>query len=182
MTALESKLESLLFASTRPLTAKKLADLAKEKPKEVEAALKTLAAEYNARVGGVALVSNGNEYQLTTSGANAKVVAEFLKEEMTGELTRPQLETLTIICYRAPATKIDIETIRGINCSLILRNLLIRGLIEEEQDAKLMTVRYRPSVDLLRFLGVSRAEELPDYERLRGERVIDDLLKRKEMS
>lgn len=180
MTLLHAKLESLLFASTRPLTAKKLSDLIKEKTAAVETALAELVVEY-AKRPGVRLVRNGSEYQMTTAPEQSKLVADFLKEELTGELTRPQLETLTIICFRAPVSKAEIEMIRGINCSLILRNLAMRGLVEVEEDAKLLTTRYRPTIDLLKFLGVASVAELPDYDRLHSAAPIDDLLKKKEV-
>lgn len=180
MSALHAKLESLLFASTRPLTVKKLADLVKEKPAAVEAALAELVVEY-AKRPGVRLVRSGNEYQMTTAPEQSKLVADFLKEELTGELTRPQLETLTIICYRAPVSKAEIEMIRGINCSLILRNLAMRGLVEAEEDAKLLTTRYRPTVDLLKYLGIASVGELPDYDRLHNAAPINDLLKKKDV-
>lgn len=177
MSVLHEKLEAILFASTRPLSAKKIAALINEKFPLVEMALVALADEY-AKRGGMRIVKSGDEYQMTTAPEHAKIVGDFLKEEMTGELTRPQLETLTIICYRAPISKAEIEMIRGINCSLILRNLAIRGLVEAEEDAKSLTTRYRPTIDLLKFLGVASARELPEYDRLNGEKVLDDLLKK----
>jgi len=73
---------------------------------------------------------------MTTAKESSEIVEKFLKEELTGEMTRPQLETLTIIAYRGPMTKMEIEQIRGVNCSLILRNLLMRGLVEAKLDKK----------------------------------------------
>jgi len=67
-----------------------------------------------------------------------KLLKILLKDETTGELTKPSIETLTIIAYRGPIAKYELERIRGINCSLILRNLILRGLAEEKKIAKNM--------------------------------------------
>ena len=111
-----------------------------------------------------------------TAGENAKVVADFVKEEFSGELTRPQLETLTVIAYRGPISKYELEIIRGVNCSLILRNLSIRGLIEEDYDQKKKEMRYRVSIDFFRHLGIQRVEGLPDYDTLHTHEVIETVL------
>lgn len=178
MSDLASKIESVLFVSTRPLTAKRLAEVVDTDVKKVDSALDELLKRYKEHGGGVMLVKAGKEYQMMSSGENAKIVQEFIREEFTGELTRPSLETLTIVAYRGPVTKPEIEQIRGVNCSLILRNLLIRGLIEEEHDKKLLAIRYRISMDFMRYLGLRDVPELPDYERLRKDTHLEDLLQK----
>jgi segregation and condensation protein B len=164
----DSKIESLLFIANRPLPVKRLAELCDATKDEVEAALVNLADSYAKDGRGLRLVRSGNEVQMTTAPESATLVQDFLKDETTGELTKPSLETLTIIAYRGPITKPELEQVRGVNCSLILRNLLMRGLVEVEGDAGDITARYRVTIDFLRFLGVAGVEELPDYERLRS--------------
>ena len=97
-----------------------------------------------------------------------------MRGEQVGELTRPSLESLTIIAYRGPITKAELEMIRGVNCSMILRNLLIRGLIREEKG-KTESV-FRVSLEFLRWLGVQQASDLPDYDKLSGSDLIDQVL------
>jgi len=128
---------------------------------EARAALAELAADYAER--GIQILKIDDEYQMSTGPDNAKLIRDFVKDETTGELTRPSLETLTIIAYRGPITKAELEQIRGINCSLILRNLLIRGLVEAKGDGG---QKYNITFDFLRFLGVKSVVELPDYEKL----------------
>lgn len=176
MSALTSKLESILFVTNRPLSAKKLADVLGVSPKDVEAALDELFRDYHARGGGITLTRVGKEYQFMTAGENAKAVNEFVREEFTGELTRPSLETLTIIAYRGPITKPELEQIRGVNCSLILRNLMIRGLIESAEDKKILATRYWITHDFLRYLGIREASELPNFAKLTADMRIDDVL------
>ncbi len=171
--SLISQIESLLFISNRPLTAKKLAELVEAKPDEVAAALEALRDATNGEGRGVALVKAGESYQFATRGEHAKLVAAFVKDELVGEMTRPQLETLTIIAYRGPVAKSELERIRGVNCSLILRNLMIRGLVETTDTpsdptdplAQLM-IRYQVTHEFLRFLGLTSIEHLPEYEQL----------------
>lgn len=178
--SIKSEIESLLFVSSRPLSAKRLAEATGHSKKEVEEALEALAADYDAReASGVMLLRNGDEIQLATSADNAEMVKTFLKDESFGELTRPALETLTIVVYRGPLTKAELEQIRGVNCSLILRNLMIRGLVETEggkADDPAAPATYRVTFDFLRYLGVRRLEELPDYENLRSDENLQKLL------
>ena len=106
---------------------------------------------------------------MTTTPRVSSVVKKFLKDETTGELTKAALETLSIIAYRAPITKYELEQIRGVNCSLILRNLLIRGLIEEDKDPQTKNIVYKLSFDFLKFLGIKEVKELPDFEKLNSD-------------
>ena len=100
----------------------------------------------------------------------------YAKEEVSGELTKPSLETLTIVAYRGPVTKAELEQIRGVNCSLILRNLLIRGLIEGSFDKVKATTVYDVTHDFVRFLGLAEVEELPDYAKLHNHETLLALL------
>jgi segregation and condensation protein B len=126
----------------------------------------------------VRLVEHDGKIQMTTDKASSAVVEKFLKEELTGEMTRPQLEALTIIAYRGPITKMELEQIRGVNCSLILRNLLIRGLVESQMDKKIGVPLYQVTVDFVRFLGLTDIKQLPDYEKLSNSEVIQSILER----
>lgn len=175
---LKSQIESLLFISTHPLSIKKIAEITKGDIGEVEQALSKLQEEYNQKESGIEIMKNGSQYQVATAGENAPLVKEFMKEEMTGELTRPSLEALTIIAYRGPITKNDLEQIRGVNCSLILRNLLIRGLIESKEDKKNMTTFYSVTFDFMRHLGIKDVAELPDYEKLHSSEVLEKILEK----
>lgn len=176
MASLSQKIESLLFISTHPLTAKRLAELVDIEIKKVEDALLLLCEEYKKRNGGMQVIKNGKEYQMVTSSECTKLVEEYVRKEETGELTRPQLETLTVVAYRGPIGKPELDQIRGVNCSLILRNLMIRGLIQEDEDKHTGEVRYIVTMDFVRFLGLRGVEELHNYERLRGDKTLSELL------
>ena len=173
---LKSKIESLLFISAKPMTAKQLADLIKKDQKEIIEAGNELVDNYKEKKAGIQIIKNGSKYQMVSSPENAKLVQSFIKDETTGDLSRPSLETLTIIAYRSPISKIDLDRIRGVNCSLIVRNLLLRGLIEGKVDVKKKETYYSVTFDFIRFLGINDIHELPDYERLHEDDTIDRML------
>ncbi|HZJ41318.1 MAG TPA: SMC-Scp complex subunit ScpB [Candidatus Saccharimonadales bacterium] len=173
---LKAQLESLLFVSIKPLSLKELVATLNVKPKEAELALAELAADYKLAESGLALIKNNNQYQLTTNSENAALVKDFLKSETSGELSQPSLEALTIIAYRGPISKLELEKIRGINCSLIIRNLLIRGLIEEKFEKNKQENYYTVSLDFIRFLGLGEISQLPDYERMHRAEEINEAL------
>lgn len=177
---LASKIESLLFVAGKPMTAKKIEELVQAKEAEVESALKELQVQYGERQSGLQLFSTGRQWQMGTAGESSPVVEEFVREEFSGELTRPQLETLTVIAYRSPVSKYELEIIRGVHCGLILRNLMIRGLVDEEYDAKKKEHKYRISMEFLRHLGLRSPEELPEYDKLHGHEVVQTLLKQEQ--
>lgn len=174
--SLQSQIESLLFVSSQPVSVARLARATGVKPKEAESALAALAAKYRREKDtGMMLVEVGEAYQLVTHGANAAVVADFLKSDVTGELSEPSLETLTIIAYRGPMSKAELEQIRGVNCSLILRNLLMRGLVTRQERAGDI-MWYQVSADFVRFLGLSGVKELPDYAKLHNHETLAQAL------
>ena len=173
---IKNGIESLLFISHKPLSAGELAKFAGADKKEVENFLAALEKEYAAKAGGIQLLKIQDKYQMVTSGDSSEAVNKFIKGEMTGELTRPSLETLTIIAYRGPISKAELELIRGVNCSLILRNLLMRGLVESEEDRSRGNTFYLITFDFLKYLGLGKIEDLPDYEKLNRNNNLDKLL------
>ena len=174
---LKSQLESLLYITPRPLKVRDFEKWTKAKPDAIRAALKELIEAYKISDRGVVIQHQGDEYQISTTALNAELIREFIKEETTCELTKPQLETLTVISYRAPITKSELDAIRGVNCALILRNLLIRGLVKSHEERGELV--YEPTLDFLKFLGVAETSELPDYERLNGHDIFKKVLEEK---
>ncbi|OIO52421.1 SMC-Scp complex subunit ScpB [Candidatus Uhrbacteria bacterium CG_4_10_14_0_8_um_filter_58_22] len=166
---LRAKVESILFVVNRPLTVAKLAEVCGAKKAEVAEAVSELAEAYSDGKSGLRLLRHGDSVQMSTSQDTSELVGTFLKDETTGEMTRPSLETLTIVAYRGPLTKPELEQVRGVNCSLILRNLMMRGLVESLGDSSHPLTQFRVTMDFLRFLGVASVEELPDYDLLRSD-------------
>lgn len=178
MPSLKNKIESLLFVSDRPLSSEDILKVFGEKNKlsreEMEKTLEEIFSEYKEKKCGIVVIKNSGKYQMSSTPESADVVQKFLSDETTGELTRPQLETLTIIAYREPIGKTELEQIRGVNCSLVLRNLLMRGLVEnKEKDAE---PSFSVSIDFLKFLGINSVEDLPDYQKLHNNETINQVL------
>jgi len=172
----QGKIEAVLFLATKAIDAKRLAKLIEAKPEEVDTALKNLIERYAREDSGLGIIENEGKYQLVSNPKYAELAKSLVKEEVSGELTRPSLETLTIIAYRGPITKPEIEQIRGINCSVIIRNLLMRGLIEERDDQTRLQPVYTITNDFLRHLGLGSVSELPNFDELSVHESIEEVL------
>lgn len=174
--SLSSQIEGILFVEAKAITFKKLGELLAVKTEQVEAAVLNMSHQYDDDQRGLRLAVTGSSVQLVTASEMHDIIAAIIKDERTGELTKPSLETLSIIAYRSPVTKAELETIRGVNCSLIIRNLLIRGLIREWVDKNKGVSVYDITQEYLQLLGVSRTDQLPDYERLSRDIKIGEVL------
>ncbi len=173
MNALAQQVEALLFASGKAMTHKQL-----EKQLEVDSAalaeaLDFVATHLNKGLSGVRLYVAEKEVALMTEPSVAETVRDLLKKDVTGELTKPSVETLAIIAYRGPISKPELEQIRGVNCTVILRNLMIRGLINREEGKT--GERYGVSMEYLKHLGVTSVSELPDYNELNRDELLATL-------
>ncbi|MBI1960694.1 MAG: SMC-Scp complex subunit ScpB [Candidatus Liptonbacteria bacterium] len=152
-------IEAILFINGDPVSFRTLAGRLARAPEDVEAACAALQEELRARNAGLALVTNGGSVQLVTAGDLAPVVESFVKHDTDENLTPAALETLSVISYLGPVSRPEVEYIRGVNSAFIIRNLLMRGLVEKEGDRL-----YRASAALLHYLGIQRIKDLPVYE------------------
>ncbi len=174
---LTATIESLLFASAKPVSLASLKKALQVEETALREAVEDIRRRFNVDSSGIHLLAHEGQLQLITNPLAAETVRAFLKQEQTAELTRPSLETLTVIAYRGPITKPELEQIRGVNCSLILRNLAVRGLVEERDDAARLQTVYVVSVEFLRHLGLHAVDELPRYEEFHANEHIDQMLK-----
>jgi segregation and condensation protein B len=173
---LTSSIESILFASAKPVSIAALRGVLEVDENVLREALDDITRRLNVDSSGIHLVEHEGKVQFVSNPAHADRLRAFLKQEVSGELTRPSLETLTIIAYRGPITKPEMEQIRGVNCTLILRNLLMRGLIEERDDAERLQPVYTVSTDFLRHLGLHVISDLPSYEELHANEKVTELM------
>lgn len=171
-----TQIEAILFASSKPITVQKLKSTLKVSEEVLREAIEDIASRFNTDGSGIHLLNHGGKIQFVTNPDQAELISTFFKQEVSGELTRPSLETLTIIAYRGPITKPEIEQIRGVNCSLILRNLMIRGLIDEKDDKQRLQPVFTVSPDFVRQLGVHSVEELPNFAMLNENEKITELV------
>ena len=163
---LVAQLEALLFIYGEPMTYKKIAQVLKVKEDEVKEAVKIFEENLKQENRGLSLTVDQEKIQLTTKGEFKKISEEIIKEELNENLTPAALETLSIVIYSAPISRAEIEYIRGVNSSFILRGLLIRGLIERSQDPKRANAFvYHPCFEFLKYLGIGKVENLPEFEK-----------------
>jgi len=158
--SLEAQIETLLFFFAQEVSLKELSKMLDVSTREIKTAITKLTDSYASR--GLRIVTNGKNYSLVTAPEMAGVLEKLTEQEKQKPLSKSALETLSIVCYKAPVTRIEIDYVRGVNSNYALRNLLTRGLIEKVQDGS--KVQYRPSVEALRFIGVESQQDLPDYE------------------
>lgn len=173
---LTTKLEAILFAIAKPIT---LTQLQKQLGVSVEVlseAIDEIRTKYNTYASGIHLFAANGYVQFVSNPEMSEDVTVFLKKEASGPLSRPTLETLAVIAYRGPVTKPEIEQVRGVNCSLILRNLLIRGLIEEQEDSTRLQPVYMISIGCLKELGLHRVEDLARFDEFHANQKIQELL------
>lgn len=165
---LDAKIEAVLFSKAEPMALSKLAKIFSTSTEEIEEALKILDEKLLGR--GVALVRKDDEVTLRTSPESSALIETLAKEELTRDLGKAGLETLSVILYQGPISRRDIDYIRGVNSNFILRNLMIRGLVEKIENPKdHRSFLYRPTFELLSFLGVSKIENLPEYSSVKKE-------------
>lgn len=165
---LESKIEGLLFYKGEDMEIKKIAEIFKVEKSEVEEALLILDKSLENR--GLILVKKDDRVVLGIRGELSPVLEEMRKDEITKELTKSSLETLSIVIYKNGVTRSEIDYIRGVNSSFILRNLLVRGLIEKVIDPKdSRRFLYKPTFETLTYLGIKSIQDLPKYEDIRSQ-------------
>ncbi len=155
-------LEAVLFSSGEPMEKKRLLALLAVSAPELEEAIGIL---HEAMKGhGLALIETEDELELRTAADAAPIVKKLREAELSRDLGKASLETLALVLYRGSATRGEIDWVRGVNSSAAIRALTLRGLLERTEDATdKRRARYKPTVDALAHLGVSKREDLPRY-------------------
>ena len=161
---LAALVEGLLFVADEPVTVERLAQALEVETDAVEVALNEISADGANR--GVRLQRRGERVQLVTRPEAAAYIERFMGLESSGRLSQAALETLSIIAYRQPCTRAQIEVVRGVNCDSVLRNLLSKGLIEESgrQETVGHPFIYSTTFAFLQHFGLRSLDELPPLE------------------
>lgn len=178
---LERTIEGLLFVCGTSITRTRLTKVTKAKKEDVDYALTSLQKWYNDQNRGLALLIKEDKVQLASHPDIAEVIEVLVKDEMHTTLSQASLEVLSIIAYRGPITRTDIESIRGVNCSYTIRALLMRGLIEREKgtdDSR--GYIYKVSFDFLKTLGITEIADLPEYEKLSIDERIEKIIQQEQ--
>jgi segregation and condensation protein B len=161
---ISSQLEAILFVADKPLSLSEIAKILEIDCAQVETALLALKKEYEEQKRGIRILVAGQKAQLVSAPEYAPIINRLVIYEKK-EMTRAKIEALTILAYQGPLTKEELETMRGVNCSVIVKNLLFDELVDEMEDDK--RVLYSVSAKFLKGIAITSVKDLPDYEKLR---------------
>ncbi len=162
----KSLVEALLFASPRPLELEVLAKVSGLDPAEGTEILRALAAEYEEAGRGFALAEVAGGWQLRSRPDFAPEIAALRQARPRNRFSRSAMETLSIIAYRQPLTRPEIEHVRGVDCGATLKSLLAHGMIRiiGRKEAPGRPVLYGTTDQFLQYFSLRDLESLPTLE------------------
>lgn len=160
----KSIIESLLFVTKKPVSPGEISQVTGFQEDESAKLLDEITQEYESRPLQVIKMANG--YILATRPQYSSFIDKFLNSPVSVSLSKQALETLSIIAYRQPVTKIDIERIRGVMSDSPIRSLLEKNLIRESgrSEAPGRPILYSTTVDFLKHFGLNDLIDLPPIE------------------
>ncbi len=167
--------EGLLFLSGEDgLTLEDISKVIEKDIEEVKIIIKELYNDYTDENRGIQIEYLGNHFKLTTKKEHKEYYKKLVIDDENSILSQSALETLAIIAYNAPLTRVDIDNIRGVNSSYVVRKLLLKGLIEEvgRSDAPGRPRLYNITPRFLDYFGLGSIDELPKLEE--RQEIIDD--------
>lgn len=164
MSSYLSIVEGILFAIGEPVEIEKLALAIDKDIKSAKYILDDVMNEYNSRETGLKIIKIDDAYQLTTKPDIFSYIIKVVKQPKKFQLTQAVLETLAIIAYKQPITKLEIEKIRGVNSDYSVNKLLEYELVEElgRSEAIGRPILFGTTKSFLRIFGISDIEELKE--------------------
>lgn len=157
-------LEAVLFTMGESVELAKLADVIESEKEETLELLSELLTEYSSEERGISLIELDGSYQMCTKGEMYEYLIKIAKSPRKYVLTETVLETLSIIAYKQPVTRLEIERIRGVSCDHAVNRLLELDLIQElgRKDAPGRPLLFGTTEQFLRTFGVKSLDELPE--------------------
>lgn len=177
MSDLQGTIEGMLFAWGDPLEVKEIAEVLQVTRQDVELALAQLEAEYMRPGRGLRLCRRGEGVSLSTKPEDYESIEPLFVTSKKRDFTKASLETLAIIAYRQPITRVDVEDIRGVGCERLMRALLDAGFIEEcgRLDRPGKPKLYRTTSLFLETFGLESLSALPPLEEAEETEVLNFL-------
>ncbi len=159
-------IESLLFVSGDAIPAKRIAEFLNMDVRKVRKLMERLIDVFNFERRGLQVIRVDDSYQLATRPEYGEYIDKFFGSDKKQTLSQAVLETLSIIAYRQPITRMDIELIRGVKCEYAINVLIDKGLIKEvgRLDAPGRPILYGTTNLFLRSFGLSSLEDLPPLQ------------------
>lgn len=162
-------IECLIFASEVPLTLEKMKDVLEDRSKrELKELVNELIEDYHRLERGIYIREVAHGYQFCTKPEYAHLIQK-LRKSKPYHLTQPTLETLAIVAYKQPVTKAEVELVRGVDCSGVLKSLLEKKLIAF-QGRKEVTGRpflYGTTSRFLEVFGLTDLSSLPSIHEIK---------------
>lgn len=166
-----SIIESILFAWSDPVYLDDLSKVLDLDRKKIVEIMDLLKEKYKKEDSGLRLMEVEKSYQISTKPKNYDYISKFVTDKNKKNLSNASLETLAIIAYKQPVTKLEIEEIRGVKCDYILRSLLEMDLIRisGQVDKIGRPNLYSTTNEFLKKIGVSSINDLPKIEEISSE-------------
>ncbi len=160
-------LEGLLFVVGEDgLTINQIVDILEITNEEAKELVSSLKEKYESETSGIRINFLGNTFKLTTKSEHREYYQKLIENPETNVLSQAALETLAIIAYNQPITRIDVDEIRGVGSSHIIRKLVAKGLIKEagRSDAIGRPILYKTTSEFLDYFGLATMEDLPKMQ------------------
>ena len=163
---IKSIIESILFVTGEPLSLREIAINLEMPPRYVEEVLNEMILDYETSSRGIKLISIKDEYQLVTKSENSDYIQKLLKKNKRQSLSQASLESLAIIAYKQPITRIDIDEIRGVKSESAIQKLIEKNLIKESGrlDVPGRPILYSTTDEFLRQFELNDLKELPSLD------------------
>ena len=163
MTELAKIIEAILFVSGEPVQLGAVARALEVTELEVSAAADELASDYDYNRRGICLKRFGSHIQLSTRPDYAPQIEKLLQPIQKQSLSQAALETLAVVAYKQPVTRLDIEAVRGVKCDYSVQSLMNKGLIEEvgRKETLGRPILYGTTDAFLSHFGLTSLEDLP---------------------
>ena len=160
---LKGRIEAILFVAGEPVSVRDLAKVLQIGEKELSRVLKEIKDEYDYENRGFLLKRFGSHVQLATRPLYSEDVVRLLQPVQQQSLSQAAMETLAVVAYKQPATRAEVEQVRGVKCDYSLQSLILKGLIEEagRKDTIGRPILYRTTDQFLSHFGIQSLDELP---------------------
>lgn len=165
-----SIIESLLFVSGEPLEIKQIASILECSVGFTKDLLSEMMKLYNVKNRGIKIINVNNSYSLVTKSENSDYIEKLLGNNSRQSLSQAALETLAIVSYKQPITRIDIDEIRGVKSDRAVSNLVEKGLIKEcgRLEVPGRPILYGTTDEFLKYFGLENIEQMPVLDEIVG--------------
>ena len=156
-------IEALLFASGEPLTLGVIAKATSLSEQNIREIIRELTADYRDRNSGIVIAEIADGYEMATDPELAAWIRRMKNVHVSNKLSQPSIETLSIIAYKQPITKVEIDQLRGVNSDAAVKSLLDKRLIKiiGKKESPGRPFLYSTTNEFLQYFGLKNLTELP---------------------